>query len=133
MGILKNLRAAKTAFSKSRADELAELSKKAKVAAEEADKLKTKQTYFTKGVKTGEKKGAKKVVRKAAATAGAAGAIYYEGKTGNISSAIKNANKAVLEQKKRAAQAKAKDAAKKEVSKVTKKVVKSSAPGIKKK
>lgn len=102
MGFIKYLRAGYSAAKKAKADDIAKKADEAKKAAEKAKRAreledayeKGKQSGMTEGVKKGKKQIKRKIAGKVAKTAllaGTGGAIYYEGKTGNISKAIKEA------------------------------------------
>lgn len=72
------------AISKGKKADAEAAAKKIKEAQEKAARAKREKEL----IKSGEKKGAKRARRKMVAGAAAAGTIYYEGKTGNVSKAI---------------------------------------------
>jgi hypothetical protein len=92
MGVFSKLvkygKAGLTAAKKAKADDVAAAAKKAKEAADKAEAAKKAKKVYEEGIKAGKKKGAKSAKRKMVAGAAAAGTVYYEGKTGNISKTI---------------------------------------------
>jgi hypothetical protein len=85
---MKAGKAGLTAYNKSKADDLAAAAKKLKDKEAAAKKTKELKDAYNKGQEAGKIKGKKSVKRKIAATAAAAGAGYYEAKTGNISKGV---------------------------------------------
>jgi hypothetical protein len=83
--IVKAVKAGTTAYKKSKADDLVAKAKKLKDKEAAAKKAKELKDAYNKGQEAGKIKGKKSVKRKIAATAVAAGAGYYEAKTGNLS------------------------------------------------
>lgn len=86
--LIKYGKAGLTAAKKAKADDIAAAAKKAKEAKDKAEAAKKAKKIYEEGIKAGKKKGIKSAKRKMVAGAAAAGAVYYEGKTGNISKAI---------------------------------------------
>lgn len=83
--IQKAVKVGATAYKKSKADDLADAAKKLKAEQEAAKKAKELEEAYDKGQEVGKIKGKKAIKRKIAGTAVAAGAGYYEAKTGNLS------------------------------------------------
>jgi hypothetical protein len=86
--IQKAVKVGATAYKKSKADDLAAAAKKLKDQEAAAKKAKELKDAFNKGEEAGKIKGKKSVKRKLVGTAIAAGAGYYEAKTGNLSKGV---------------------------------------------
>jgi hypothetical protein len=85
---MKAGKAGLTAYNKLKADEIADAAKKLKAEQEAAKRAKELEKAYNKGQEVGKIKGKKAIKRKIAGTAVAAGAGYYEAKTGNISKGV---------------------------------------------